>query len=102
MEATRQIHIIDLDTEEGRAAERSHAQELATRGTRRGAQQLYARIKKSSKYFGQTKPGVLFPVFLDARIRDDYKVQGGPGGQYRLADVNLFVVSEGGDELRIS
>jgi len=28
-------------------------------------------------------------------------VQGGPGGQYRLSDVNLFVVDEG-REVRIS
>lgn len=30
-----------------------------------------------------------------------YAVQGGPGGQYRLKDVNLFIV-EDGREMRIS
>lgn len=99
---TREIQIIDLDTEEGRMAAKSSAQEFAERGTKRGGQQIYAKIKKSSKYYGQTKPGALFPVFVDAGIRDDYKVQGGPGGQYRLVDVNLFVLDDAGHECRIA
>jgi hypothetical protein len=59
---------------------------LASRGT-----QLVASIKKSSKYFGQGKEGARFPV----SIQDpgyEYVVRGGPGGQYRLADVNLFAL----------
>lgn len=66
---------------------------------RRG-QQLHAKIKRTSKYFGQSAPGALFSVFLDPAC-GDYCVQGGPGGQYRLADVNLFVI-EDGQELRIA
>ena len=56
-------------------------------------QQLYAKIKKSSKYAGQIalakRDGAYpFPVM----IQDfEYSVKGGPGGQYRLADVSLFV-----------
>ena len=59
---------------------------LASRGT-----QLVASIKKSSKYYGQGKQGARFPV----SIQDpgyEYVVLGGPGGQYRLADVSLFAV----------
>lgn len=67
-------------------------------------QQLFARLKKSSKYYHQTKPGELFPVLVVPKSGYDaeYVVQGGVGGQYRLADVNLFVVGEDGSELRIS
>ena len=57
-------------------------------------QQLYARIKKSSKYFGQTAPGELFGVFVDPAY-GAYCVQGGHGGQYRLEDVHLCVVVDG-------
>ena len=64
-------------------------------------QQLFAKIKRSSKYFGQTSKGELFEVFVEAGHPDAYVVQGGPGGQYRLSDVTLFVV-DGGRELRIS
>lgn len=72
-------------------------------------QQLFAEIKKSSKYFHQNdcaknEParwgGFPFKVFIDPRC-GDYCVQGGPGGQYRLDDVNIFVV-EGGRELRVA
>lgn len=66
----------------------------------RQGQQLYARVKASSKYADQD-PGHPFPVFVDAGRRD-YVVQGGPGGQYRLKDVHLFVVSDDGRELKIS
>lgn len=68
-------------------------------------QQLYAKVKRSSKYFYQNecarKNGEFpFPVAIRTG-GDDYKVIGGPGGAYRLADVNLFVVDDRG-ELRIS
>lgn len=53
-------------------------------------QNLFARIRKSSKYFGQTPPGELFEVCIVGG--GEYLVQGGPGGQYRLADVDLFVL----------
>ena len=51
---------------------------------------LVASIKSTSKYYGQGKEGARFPVLIQAW--DEYAVLGGPGGQYRLADVNLFAV----------
>lgn len=72
-------------------------------------QQLYAKIKRSSKYYYQNDwakkdpaswGGFPFKVTVVAAY-PDYQVQGGPGGQYRLSDVNLFVI-EDGHELRIS
>ncbi len=53
-------------------------------------QKLLARIRPSSKYYGQGVEGGLFPVCIGSN--GDYKVLGGPGGQYRLADVDLFAV----------
>ena len=90
-----------------RAQIEQHRQEKEA-GIARG-QQLFAKIKKSSKYFHQNafaknEPGSWggfpFKVFIDPRC-GDYCVQGGPGGQYRLTDVNIFIV-ESGRELRIS
>lgn len=62
--------------------------------------QLFAKIKRSSEYFGQNPApddavyGLPFPVSIDpdsVRVEkadwDDYCVKGGPGGHYRLADV---------------
>lgn len=63
------------------------------RGT---GQKLLARIRKASKYYGQGNEGELFPVVVASK--DDYGVIGGPGGQYRLADVDLFVVFADGDD----
>ena len=51
--------------------------------------QLVAQIKRSSKYFGQGKEGARFPVSIQSDSCG-YVVLGGPGGQYRLVDVNLF------------
>ncbi|MDO3563264.1 hypothetical protein [Ralstonia pseudosolanacearum] len=51
---------------------------------------LFAEIKRSSKYYGQSERGELFAVSLLAR--GEYVVQGGPGGQYRLKDVWLWAV----------
>ena len=53
--------------------------------------QLVAQIKRSSKYFGQGKEGARFPVSIQSDSCG-YVVLGGPGGQYRLADVNVFAV----------
>lgn len=72
------------------------------------AQQLYAKIKKSSKYYYQNalaqqdpeSRGLPFAVDICPDL-DDYQVQGGPGGQYRLSDVNLYIV-EDGKEMQIS
>ena len=53
-------------------------------------QRLLARIRPTSKYSGQGDDGALFPVAV-ASV-DEYCVVGGPGGKYRLRDVDLFAV----------
>ena len=53
-------------------------------------QQLLARIRPTSKYYGQGDEGTLFPVCIGPA--GEYCVLGGPGGQYRLLDVDLFAV----------
>lgn len=53
-------------------------------------QRLLARIRPTSKYFGQSEEGQLFPVVVASR--GEYGVIGGPGGQYRQRDVDLFAV----------
>ncbi len=60
-------------------------------------QQLYAEIKKSSKYAHQTQMNIDMGYGhpFKVSIRDDpfgYRVKGGIGGQYRLEDVNLYVI----------
>lgn len=52
------------------------------------AQQLVARIKRSSKYWGQTPPNVWFDIHV--RGSDYYSLQGN-NNQYRLIDVALGV-----------
>lgn len=65
-----------------------------------GGQQLYAEIKKSSKYAGQADLcrsngyGYPFKVRIVHDGGGDYCVKGGVGGQYRLADVNLYVIED--------
>lgn len=93
------FRILDLGTPEGRAESARYAAEKAEKV--RSGQQLYAKIKRTSKYYGQGEKGALFPVFVKAGYPEGYMVQGGPGGQYRLSDVNLYVVEEG-REMRIS
>lgn len=75
------------------------------------AQQLYAKIKRSSKYEHQNKTakegGWGLPFEVDIQTDSDthskdYVVKGGPGGQYRLADVNLFVKCDNGTDLKIA
>ncbi|MEK2611101.1 hypothetical protein WLF18_18505 [Pseudomonas shirazensis] len=56
-------------------------------------QQLYALIKKSSEYAHQTDK--LFPVRVCGGIPADYVVRGGPGGVYRMKDVELYVIDDG-------
>ncbi len=71
-----------------------------------GGQQLYAEIKKSSKYASQAAWGKRegwpypFPVRIASDGGGEYVVKGGPGGQYRLADVNLYVI-ESGQKFRV-
>jgi len=72
--------------------------------------QLYAKIKRSSKYYGQNSFAIQknefpFPVYIDPDWMGENKVdggcvRGGPGGNYRLTDVNLFIM-ENGEEFRI-
>ncbi|MEO8644618.1 hypothetical protein [Pseudomonas sp.] len=62
-------------------------------GCRPEGQQLYAHLKKSSEYAHQTDK--LFPVRVDKAPYDDFVVHGGPGGVYRLRDVNFYVVEDG-------
>ncbi|WP_197485430.1 hypothetical protein [Delftia sp. GW456-R20] len=56
----------------------------------KNGQPLRARIRNSSKYFGQGVEGALFPICI--RAGGGYCVAGGPGGQYRLDDVDIFAV----------
>jgi hypothetical protein len=90
--------LLDMTTDEDRKKVEEHRREKAEK-VKRG-QQLYAKIKKASKYYGQGERGALFEVFVYTGHREGYVVQGGPGGQYRLADVNIYVV-EDGSEMRI-
>lgn len=53
-------------------------------------QKLLARIRPDSKYHDQSETGMLFPVVVTHP--NGYGVVGGPGGQYRLTDVDLFAV----------
>lgn len=91
--------ILDMGTPEGRAECERHDAEKAEKV--KSGQQLFAKIKRSSKYYGQGERGALFEVFVEAGNPAAYLVQGGPGGQYRLSDVNIFVV-QGEREVRIS
>lgn len=65
--------------------------------------QLYARIKRTSKYAGQNRiengKVVPFPVEVIA-IYGEYNIVGGIGGYYRMSDVNLYVI-DGDVEVRI-
>jgi hypothetical protein len=71
-----------------------------------GGQRLYAEIKKSSKYASQIALcrsngyGYPFKVRIVYDGGGDYVVKGGVGGQYRLADVNLYVI-EGDKKIRV-
>lgn len=62
-------------------------------GCKPQGQQLFAQIKKSSEYAHQSDK--LFPVRVGTPPYSDYAVQGGPGGVYRLRDVNFYVIEDG-------
>lgn len=72
-------------------------------------QQIYAKIRAESKYVHQNESaerepdrwGWPFRVRIVGGPLWGYLVQGGPGGQYRLDDVDLFVI-EDGVEVKIS
>lgn len=69
-------------------------------GARVIGQQLYAGIKESSKYHSQAQFGIDqgWPYPFPVRLQSDacgYVVKGGIGGQYRMEDVELFVIEDG-------
>lgn len=92
------MEVFDMNNEEHRR-QVEEIDRMKAASDRRG-QQIYARIKRTSKYYGQGEKGALFPVYIRADY-GDYHVSGGPGGQYRMRDVALYVISDG-KELRIS
>lgn len=55
------------------------------------SRQLYAEIRRQSEYAHQTDKGELFPVHLAEGPTLEHIVMGGPGGQYRLKDVHLYI-----------
>lgn len=84
------LRVIDRDQlRKDFAAIESHQAELTAHG-----QRLLARIRPTSKYYGQGQEGTLFPVCIGPA--GEYCVVGGPGGQYRLKDVDLFAVFDDG------
>ncbi len=56
--------------------------------------QVYANIRKSSEYFSSQSQPKPFPISLSHDF-DGYVIQGGPGGRYRLRDVDLYVFEHG-------
>ena len=74
----------------GEAREKLAAFEARCNTLRVIGQRLLARIRPSSKYYGQGTPGQLFAVVVAGQ--GEYGVIGGPGGQYRMCDVDLFAV----------
>ena len=62
-------------------------------GCKPQGQQLYARIRKSSKYAHQTDK--LFKVRVGKAPYDNFVVHGGPGGLYALRDVHFYVLVDG-------
>lgn len=81
--------LFDLNTPDGI----KEANEYQSAGNNKG-QQLFAKIKRSSKYAAQAERHEAFPC----RVLPDfgeYCVQGGPGHQYRLRDVQLWIVHQG-------
>lgn len=88
MSAPHSNRVIDVAAYE---AETARLETLYERAKQHG-QLLSARIRPSSKYFGQND-GELFSVAI--KNQADYCVDGGPGGQYRLKDVDLFAQIDG-------
>lgn len=74
----------------GEAREKLAAFEARCSTLRVTGQRLLARIRPSSKYYGQSTQGQLFAVVV--ACQGEYGVIGGPGGQYRMSDVDLFAV----------
>jgi hypothetical protein len=62
-------------------------------------QQLVARIKRSSKYWGQTAPNAWFPVRVSGNSGYCFR---GNEDQYRLCDIALGIVKDDGKILDFS
>lgn len=62
-------------------------------GSKGAGQQIYGRIKRSSDYAHQSED--MFPVVVGKPPHGDFAVQGGPGGLYRLKDMEFFVIDDG-------
>lgn len=63
------------------------------------AQQLVARIKRGSKYFDQTPPGIWFDVRV---VEDNYFQLRGNSNNYRISDVVMGVRLSNGTVLDFS
>ena len=97
--------------EEIAAEDEAHRADIARRSA--AGARLVAKIKKSSKYYGQSSfadrmagrprtDAEIFPVVVVDDGPCDYVLAGGPGGQYRLADVDLFAVVVGGKRIKLN
>lgn len=94
-------HLLELDGQRfTHATVQLVFEAFCTGRARTVGQQLYAGIKASSKYHSQIEwgkqsgYGYPFPV----RFQTDpcgYVIKGGVGGQYRLEDVELYVIEDG-------
>ena len=62
-------------------------------GCKPKGRQLYAQIRKTSKYAHQTDK--LFKVRVGKAPYDKFVVHGGPGGLYALRDVHFYVLVDG-------
>lgn len=59
------------------------------------AQELYASVRKGTKYYVSQSTDKPWPV-RDVRYDDDVPtVYGGPGGNYRLGDVDFYLLLSG-------
>jgi len=72
--------------------------------------QLFAKIRADSKYYNQAKiingQQISFPVFIDPKWinslgRDGGIARGGPGGSYKICDIDLYIKSDA-SEFKIS
>jgi len=84
---------IEFTNLETRAAWLGYEAAHGPAGCRPYGQQLYALIKKTSEHAHQSDQ--FFPIRVGKPPYDDYLVQGGPGGVYRLRDVSIYVIEDG-------
>lgn len=103
---TRTVTLDEIEAED--EANRADIARRSAAGTR-----LVAKIKNSSKYFGQSSvsdrlagrlrtDAAFFPIVVVDDGPCDYVLAGGPGGRYRLADVDLFAVVAGGKRIKLN